>query len=101
VNELTVNVAGRILPAIAYCLPSETMNALDTAKLWAFIIAGVAIVIAIIAGGIAIMFSRQDGGHKVVTTMAGILIGAIFIGGATGFGGIFLNNITTNCVPAA
>ncbi|QRY42304.1 hypothetical protein JVX92_15080 (plasmid) [Microbacterium hominis] len=99
-NELIVNVAGRILPATPYCLPTDATNALDTAKLWAFIIAGVAILVAIIAGGVSIAFSRRDGGHEVVATMGKILIGAILIGAATGIAGIFMNGIATNCIPA-
>lgn len=99
-NELIVNVAGRILPATPYCLPTDAMNALDTAKLWAFIIAGAAIVIALVAGGVSIAFSHRDGGQQVVGTMAKIIIGAILIGAATGIAGIFLNSVSTNCIPA-
>jgi hypothetical protein len=76
------------------------MNALDTAKLWAFIIAGAALVIALVVGGISIMYSRgHGGGEQIVGTLAKVIIGAAIVAAASGIAGIFLNAVSTNCTP--
>lgn len=101
-NTLTIDLAQTVIhmvPAAAYCLPQDAMNALDTAKLWTTIVAAALSVVALIMIGIGMFFqhSRGDGG-QMIRTLGWWIGGAVLVAGASGIATIFVNAASSNCV---
>lgn len=90
-----------ILPAKPYCLPTEAVTAIDTAKFWAAVVAGGCAVIALILIGIGIIMDhRRGGGSDIMHKLGGWILGAIIVTAASGLAAIFVK-VPTDCVPLA
>lgn len=105
---LTVTAAARlktgemsagISPTAAYCLPAEAVNAMDTAKMWALIIAVTFAIVGLILIGIGMFFQHRRGdGGEVLKSLGWWIGGVILVSAAAGITSIFLN-APTDCIP--
>lgn len=87
------------VPAKPLCMPAAMTNALDTAKLWALIIAGAMAVVALIMIGVGMWFqhSRGDGG-AMLGKLGWFIGGAVLVGAAAVIAALFIPSGTTDCV---
>jgi hypothetical protein len=94
-----IDWASQIVSTAAYCLPKAAMDAIDTFKLWAMIVAGCAAVVSLIMVGIGMWMQhrRQDGG-QVMGQLAIWIFGAILVTAASAIAGIFVR-YPTDCIP--
>lgn len=88
-----------IVHAKAYCLPDAAMNAIDTFKLWAMIVAGAFAVISLIMVGIGLwaQHRRNDGG-QIMSQLGIWIFGAVLVTAASAIAGIFIR-VPTDCIP--
>jgi hypothetical protein len=95
---LAAHDAANHVVATAYCMPDSVTNALDTAKLWAKIIAGGLAFVALVMVGIGIMFQsgRHDGG-QMLAKLGWWIFGVTLASGAAGMVALFIQ-IPTDCV---
>lgn len=84
-------------PMAAKCLPQAATDALDTAKLWVWIIAGVLAGIGLIIIGIKATLNARagHGGSEILAGLGWWIFGVVLIAAATGIVQMFLGAATT------